>query len=165
MNTALRELKKAEAKPNMVQLATFFLAGELFGIDALHVQEILSYQGIAPVPLAPKYVRGLINLRGQIVTVIDLRRRLGFEIDNKAVGMNLIVNSDEGLMSLLVDQIGNVVDVSNDRLKPPPGTIRGIAVHYIQSVCQLEAELLIVLDLTTILQLGDQTELNHQRVG
>ena len=140
---------------DIVQLATFFLEDELFGVNTLHVQEILTYQEITSVPLAPDYVRGLINLRGQIVTVIDLRCRLGFEkLEDERTSMNLIVNSDEGLMSLLVDNIGNVLDIPVARLLPPPGTIRGVAVHYIQEVCQLEDELLIVLDLQSILQLN-----------
>lgn len=150
----MSEVQEHKAKSEIIQLATFFLQSELFGVDALHVQEILTYQEITSVPLAPEYVKGLINLRGQIVTVIELRRRLGFDqLENESTGMNLIVNSNEGLMSLLVDQIGNVLDIQRDRLKPPPGTIRGVAVHYIQSVCQLEDELLIVLDLESILQL------------
>ncbi len=147
--------QQRQAGADIVQLATFFLGDELFGVDTLHVQEILTYQEITPVPLAPDYVRGLINLRGQIVTVIDLRCRLGFDkLDDERSSMNLIVNSDEGLMSLLVDNIGNVLDIPVDRLLPPPGTIRGVAVHYIQEVCQLEEELLIVLNLQSILQLN-----------
>ncbi len=139
-----------------VQLATFFLGNELFGINTLYVQEILTYQEITDVPLAPEYVRGLINLRGQIVTVLDLRRRLGFEkVDDETTSMNMIVNSEEGLMSLLVDNIGNVSDIARDRLLPPPGTIRGVAIHYIQDICQLEDDLLIVLDLKSILQLTE----------
>ena len=69
--------------------------------------------------------------------------------------MNIIVNSEEGLMSLLVDNIGNVLDIATDRLLPPPGTIRGIASHYIHDICQLEDDLLIVLDLKSILQLTE----------
>lgn len=150
----MSEVQDRKVKSEAIQLATFFLQDELFGVDALNVQEILTYQEITTVPLAPDYVKGLINLRGQIVTVIDLRRRLGFTpLADETTGMNLIVNSNEGLMSLLVDQIGNVLDLQRDHLKPPPGTIRGVAVHYIQSVCQLEGELLIVLDLNSILQL------------
>jgi purine-binding chemotaxis protein CheW len=148
-------VQEQKAQSSIIQLATFFLHGELFGVDALHVQEILTYQEITSVPLAPEYVKGLINLRGQIVTVIDLRRRLGFEqSEDESAGMNLIVNSNEGLMSLLVDQIGNVLDVKRDHAKPPPGTIRGIATHYIQAVCQLQDDLLIMLDLDSILQLA-----------
>ena len=124
--------EQQQARPDSVQFATFFLGDELFGVNTLHVQEILTYQDITSVPLAPDYVRGLINLRGQIVTVIDLRCRLGFErLDDQKTSMNLIVNSDEGLMSLLVDTIGNVLDIPADRLLPPPGTIRGVVVHYI----------------------------------
>ena len=147
--------EQQQARPDIVQLATFFLGDELFGVNTLHVQEILTYQEVTSVPLAPDYVRGLINLRGQIVTVIDLRCRLGFErLEDQRTSMNIIVNSDEGLMSLLVDNIGNVLDIPVDRLLPPPGTIRGVAVHYIQEVCQLEDELLIMLDLHSILQLN-----------
>ena len=157
MNTAQQQKTQhgsTEQKSNLVQLSTFYLENELFGIDALHVQEILTYQEITPVPLAPDYVKGLINLRGQIVTVIDLRCRLGFEsLDDETKGMNLIVQTDEGLMSVFVDQIGNVLDLRADRLKPAPGTIRGVAVHYIQAVCQLEEDLLIVLDIDSVLQL------------
>lgn len=150
MNTT----QKRQTRGDIVQLATFYLGKELFGVNTLHVQEILTYQEITTVPRAPEYVRGLINLRGQIVTVIDLRRRLGFEkLEEEKTSMNLIVNSDEGLMSLLVDEIGNVLDIQTERLLPPPGTIRGVAVHYIQEVCQLEEDLLIVLDLDSILQL------------
>ena len=140
-------------KSNLVQLSTFYLENELFGIDALHVQEILTYQEISPVPLAPDYVKGLINLRGQIVTVLDLRRRLGFEsLDDETTGTNLIVTSYEGPISLFVDQIGNVLDVRTEHLKPAPGTVRGVAVDFIQAVCQLEDDLLIVLDTDRVLQ-------------
>jgi purine-binding chemotaxis protein CheW len=149
-----KRLLTQEQQFDLVQFSTFWLVDELFGVDALRVQEILSYQEISPVPLAPEYVKGLINLRGQIVTVLDLRRRLGFEpLEDETTGTNLIVNSHEGPMSLLVDQIGNVLDLPSDRLAPPPGTIRGVAVQYIQAVCQLEDDLLILLDIDSILQL------------
>jgi purine-binding chemotaxis protein CheW len=150
----MNDVQRPKKKSDIVQLATFYLAGELFGVDALYVQEILTYQEITSVPLAPDYVKGLINLRGQIVTIIDLRSRLGFDpLENGTTGMNLIVSSDEGPISLLVDQIGNVLDVYANQLKPAPGTIRGVAVQYIQAVYQLEDELLVVLDLDSVLEL------------
>jgi purine-binding chemotaxis protein CheW len=117
------------------------------------VQEILPYQEIASVPCAPDYVKGLLNLRGQILTVIDLKSRLGIEqSEQEEAGTNLIVNSDEGPISLLVDTIGNVVDIPADHLLPPPGTIRGVAVKYIQEVCHSEDTLLIILNIQNILQ-------------
>ena len=130
------------------QITTFRVADELFGVDALHVQEIMPYQKITDVPLAPDYIRGLINLRGQIVTVLDLRRRLGFDpLEDETEGSNLVITTSRGEMSILVDDIQNIVDVRRDKLLPPPGTVKGIAREYIQSVCQLQDELLIVLDL------------------
>jgi purine-binding chemotaxis protein CheW len=143
-----------QQKSNTVQFSTFRVADELFGVDAVQVQEILQYQEITPVPLAPEYVKGLINLRGQIVTVLDLRSRLGFDpLDDDTTGSNLIVNSDEGPMSVFVDHIANVSDVQTDRLKLPPGNVRGVAAHYIRDICQLDDDLLIILDLKSILHL------------
>ena len=140
-------------KSNIVQFSTFRVEGELFGVDILHVQEILPYQEITLIPLAPEYIKGLLNLRGQIVAIINLRQRLGFDpLDDNTTGMNLIVTVDKDLMSVFVDQIGDVVGIHEDRLSPPPGTICGVAARYIQAVCQLEEELLIVLDLDNILQ-------------
>ena len=141
-------------KSGTVQFSTFRLADELLGVNALQVQEILPYQEITPVPLAPEYIKGLLNLRGQIVTVLDLRRRLGFEsLEDETIGMNLIVTSNEGLVSVFVDIIGNVLDLQIDWLQTPPGTVRGVAAQYIQAVCQLEEELLIALDTDRVLQL------------
>ncbi len=139
------------------QITTFRVADGLFGVDALHVQEIMPYQKITAVPLAPDYIRGLINLRGQIVTVLDLRCRLGFEpLEDEAEASNLVITSSHGEMSLLVDDIRNIVDVPRDKLLPPPGTVKGIARQYIQSVCQLQDELLIVLDIVSTAGYDDE---------
>jgi purine-binding chemotaxis protein CheW len=151
--TEVKETGIQSKKSEIMQLSTFWLAQDLFGVNALRVQEILPYQEIAPVPLAPEYIKGLINLRGQIVTVLDLRQRLGFAaLPDATVSTNLIVTSPQGPISLLVDQISNVIDLQESRLTSPPGTIRGVAVQYIQAVCQLEEGLLIVLDVDSILQ-------------
>lgn len=146
-------MNATQQQVQLTQFATFYVRGELFGINAVNVQEILPYQEITDVPLAPSYVKGLINLRGQIVTVLDLRQRLGFECAaQEHTGINLIVSSAEGPISLLVDQINNVLELHADQLRPPPGTVRGVAVQYIQAVCQLADSLMIVLDTGSILQ-------------
>ena len=139
-------------KTGILQFSTFRVAGELFGVEAFHVQEILPFQKIVPVPLAPDYIRGLMNLRGQIVTVLDLRRRLGLaSSDDASSGANVIVNMNGGMMSILVDEIDNIFDVQAERLLPPPGNVRGVAAKYIRHVCQLEDELLIILDMKSVL--------------
>ena len=140
------------------QITTFRVADELFGVDALHVQEIMPYRKITAVPLAPDYIRGLINLRGQIVTVLDLRRRLGFDpLEHETDASNLVMTTSRGAMSILVDDIHNIVDVRRDKLLPP-GTVKGIAREYIQAVCQLQDELLIVLDIARVVGDDDADE-------
>ena len=93
----------------------------------LQVQEVIRYQAMTRVPLAPTVVSGLINLRGQIVTAIDLRRRLGLAgpADEGLHPMNVVVRTDDGAVSLLVDEIGDVVEVTDDAFEPPPETLAG----------------------------------------
>src|SRR4051794_28626709 len=98
--------------PDERQYCTFFLDEHYFGIDVLKVQEIIRFQQMTRVPLAPPAVRGLINLRGQIVMGIDLRRRLGLQgAAAEATPVNIVVRTDDGAVSLLVDEIGDVVEV------------------------------------------------------
>jgi len=129
------------------QYATFFL-GELFlGVEVLKVQEVIRYQEMTPVPLSPDVVQGLINLRGQIVTAIDLRRRL--ELPARADGvlpMNVVVRSDDGAVSLLVDEIGDVVEIADDAYERPPETLKGVARELVTGVYKLKERLLLVLD-------------------
>src|SRR5438094_9323996 len=99
--------------PDVRQYCTFYVNGHYFGLDVLKVQEIIRYQEMTRVPLAPPVVRGLINLRGQIVTAIDLRRRLELsERPADQLPMNIVVQTEDGAVSLLVDDIGDVVEVS-----------------------------------------------------
>lgn len=129
------------------QFCTFFLDGHYFGIDVLKVQEIIRYQQMTRVPLAPAIVRGLINLRGQIVTGIDLRRRLDLK-DRPAeqLPINVVVQTADGAVSLLVDEIGDVVEVSEKEFEPPPETLRGPARELVRGAYKLPERLLLILD-------------------
>jgi len=129
------------------QYCTFYVAGYYFGLDVLSVQEIIRYQEMTRVPLAPPVVRGLINLRGQIVTAIDLRRRLQLE-DRPAdeLPINVVVHSDDGAVSLLVDEIGDVLQVSERMFERPPQTLKGAARELIRGAYKLEDRLLLILD-------------------
>src|SRR5580704_11458036 len=102
------------------EICTFYLDGHYFGLDVLKVQEVIRYQEMTRVPLAPPVVRGLINLRGQIVTAIDLRRRL--ELSDRPADqlpLNVVVRTDAGAVSFLVDEIGDVLQVSEELFEPP----------------------------------------------
>jgi purine-binding chemotaxis protein CheW len=137
------------------QFCTFFVNGLFFGVEVLKVQEVIRYQDMTRVPLAPAMVEGLINLRGQIVTAIDLRRRL--ELEARAPGvfpMNVVVRSDDGAVSLLVDEIGDVMEASNDIFEPPPETLRGVARELVQGVCKFKDQLLLILNTEKTVILG-----------
>ena len=131
------------------QFCTFYVEGLCFGIGVREVQEVIRYQEMTRVPLAASVVRGLINLRGQIVTAIDLRRRLGLPDPTAAsdhLPMNLVVRTDDGVVSLLVDEIGEVVEVDEDSFERPPPTLEGVARELVRGVYKREGSLLLVLD-------------------
>jgi purine-binding chemotaxis protein CheW len=129
------------------QYCTFYVAGHYFGFDVLRVQEIIRWQEITRVPLAPPVVRGLINLRGQIVTALDLRLRLG--LGERPAGrqpVNVVVRSDDGAVSLLVDEIGDVLEVPESSFERTPETLTGPARELIRGAYKLSDRLLLVLD-------------------
>ena len=129
------------------QFATFFVGGLFFGIDVMDVQEVLRYQTMTTVPLAPGMVEGLINLRGQIVIAIDMRRRLGMEPrEDRHEAMNIVVRTEEGAVSLLVDEIGDVLEVAEESFEPPPATLDNESRELIRGIYKLKDRLMHVLD-------------------
>jgi purine-binding chemotaxis protein CheW len=129
------------------QLATFRLDGDLYGVEVEHVQEVLRSQGLTRVPLAPKAVAGLINLRGQVVTAIELRERLGRPPRPEGTDAVVIVVRLRGeAVSLLVDSIADVVDVDSADFEAPPDTLDGQARDLIRGAYKLDGQLLLALD-------------------
>lgn len=138
------------------QFCTFLLDGHTFGVPVPQVQEVIQFQEMTPVPLAPPAVAGMINLRGQIVTAVDLRRRLG--MDAREAGrlpINVVVRSEEGAVSLLVDEIGDVIEVDEESFEPPPETMTRMAVQVIRGVHKLADRLLLVLDTERAVEVSD----------
>lgn len=138
------------------QFCTFLLDGHVFGTPVPKVQEVIQHQEMTRVPLAPEVVSGLINLRGQIVSAIDLRRRLGLE--DRPVGqlpMNVVVRTHDGAVSLLVDEIGDVIEVEEETLESPPETLQGFAREVVSGVYKLSGRLLLALDIDKIVDLSD----------
>lgn len=132
---------------NTQQFCTFFLKDQFFGIPVEQVQEVLKYQETTRVPLVPEVIRGLINLRGQIVMAVDLRRRL--HIEERPEGMlpvNVVVRTQEGPVSLLVDSIGDVVEVKEETFEDPPQTLEGDMRTLIAGVHKLDQGLMHVLN-------------------
>jgi purine-binding chemotaxis protein CheW len=138
---------KPEVSQTSGQFSTFFVADLFFGVDVLHVQEVLRSQQMTSVPQAPGVIEGLINLRGQIVTAIDMRRRLG--LPQRAGGqapMNMVVRTVDGAVSLLVDEIGDVLDMDSATYERPPQNLDPAAKELIRGVYKLKDRLLLVLD-------------------
>ncbi len=118
------------------------------------VQEVLKYRELTQVPLAPREVRGLINLRGQIVTAIDLRRRLSLPDREDALKpMNIVVQSHEGFASFLVDEIREVLSVTDEQFEPPPETLDANIRDLLTGVYKLDDSLLLVLDIDRLLDI------------
>ena len=129
------------------QYCTFYLGDQYFGLDVLKVQEIVRHQPLTRVPLAHPMVRGLINLRGQIVTAIDLRKRLDLPASTENFEpVNVVVQTDDGAVSLLVDEIGDVLEVSEENFERPPATLQGASRDLVQGAYKLADQLLVILD-------------------
>lgn len=129
------------------RLCSFYLSGLLFGLPIEEVQEVLRHQVTTRVPLAAPEVAGLINLRGQIVTAIDMRTRMGFEPrPDGEHPMNVVLTPEHGSVSLLVDQIGEVLEVNEQTFEPPPPTIDPNVRGLIHGVYKLGGRLLLLLE-------------------
>ncbi|MBL1261614.1 MAG: purine-binding chemotaxis protein CheW [Thiotrichaceae bacterium] len=140
------------------QYLTFILAGEEYGVDILRVQEIKGWDSVTPIPNTPDYIKGVINLRGTIVPIIDLRHR--FSLDEIPYGATTVVivlkvESENGnrTMGIVVDAVSDVYNVSEDEMKPPPdfGTI---SIDYVKGLATLEEKMVIVLEIDKLLNSG-----------
>jgi purine-binding chemotaxis protein CheW len=136
------------------QFATFHVADLFFGIPVLDVQEVMRAQEMTPVPRAPIEVEGLINLRGQIVTALDMRRRMRIPAvaGDAAAPMNIVVRSEDGIVSLLVDEIGDVVEADPDSFEPVPPTVPAHCLDVIDGVYKMDHRLMLVLNTARALE-------------
>lgn len=136
------------------QYCTFYLDREMFGIEVLKVQEVMRKQEMTEVPLAPNVVAGLMNLRGSIVSCIDLRVRFGLPIAPAEVeSINVVTQTACGLVSFQVDRIGDVVEITDENFEAPPPTLRGPARSLIDGVFKLNGALLQVVNVEHVLEL------------
>lgn len=136
------------SQPALQKYCTFYLDNYYFGIEVEQVQEIIRFQEITPVALAPAVVKGLINLRGQIVTAVDLRCLLELpERNEHEIPMNIVVRTPVGAFSLLADRIGDVLELADGSFESPPDNITGMARTLIQRAYKLEGTLLLTMSI------------------
>jgi purine-binding chemotaxis protein CheW len=142
-----------------VSLCTFRLGDLQIGIDVMLVQEVIRCQEATRVPLVSDVIHGLINLRGEIVTTIDLRRRFGLaHRDTDGETMNVVIRTADGPVALIVDEIGDVIDADETLFELPPPTLTGLHREYITGVFKLDGTLLLLIDLERVL---DPTTFKH----
>lgn len=150
--TAVKVWSDIKSKAGTVELATFYIGDALCGMDILKVQEINKLMEMTKVPQAPSYVMGILNLRGQIVTIIDLGKKLGLSaVDVDDASRNIIVNSDKEYIGLLVSRIGDVVEADWQRVEPPPANIGGVQGVYFKGVFKMQDRLIGILDADRVL--------------
>ncbi len=126
---------------------TFLVDGQLFGVPAAEVMELSRFHKLTRVPLAPPAVVGLLNLRGQVVTAVDMRCRLGLRPRPEGhLPMNVVLRREDVLVSLLVDEVGEVLELDNATYEPVPDTVRGVARELVRGVHKLPGRLLLLLD-------------------
>lgn len=146
---------------SILQWVTFRLEDETYGINVMQVQEVLRYSEIAPVPGAPAYVLGIINLRGNVVTVIDTRQRFGLPsvevTDNTRI---VIIEADKQVVGILVDSVAEVVYLRQSEIETTPNVGNEEAARFIQGVCNKNDELLILVDLEKMMTAQEWAELD-----
>lgn len=143
----------------LLQLVTFAISEEEFGIDILRVQEIIRMMPITKVPNSPHSVEGVINLRGKVIPVIDLRKRFSMEFHAHDSQTRIVVIEIHGMIvGFVVDQVSEVLRIQSNTVEPPPPVVSGVESEYIKGVGKLEGRLLILLDLE---KLFSREEIQH----
>lgn len=136
------------------EFLTFTIAGQLFGVPVLVVQDVLASYRINPIPLAPSDVAGSLNLRGRVVTAVDVRRRFGLPPQMEGNQMSIVVEHGHDLYSLMVDAVGEVLALDRNAYEPNPPTLDSHFRDYSNGIFRLEKELLVVLDVDRLLDYG-----------
>jgi purine-binding chemotaxis protein CheW len=151
----LIETASHSAKPaagGRQELITAAVGDQLFGIRVLAVQDVLGPQTLARIPLAPAAVAGALNMRGRIVTAIDLRERLGLPRADRSRSMSIVVDHKGELYSLLVDEVGEVLAIDTEQLEPNPPTLNGGWREVSSGICRLDGRLMVVLEVDRLLR-------------
>jgi purine-binding chemotaxis protein CheW len=151
--------KHAATSDELLQLVSFNIGGEEFGVDILQVQEIIRMLEVTRVPNAPEYVDGVINLRGRVIPIIDLRRRFGMPRKDHDKNTRIVVVELMGqVVGFVVDAVSEVLRIPRSVTEPPPSFVGGVREEYITAVGKLEDRLLILLDLEKVLLDSEKKE-------
>lgn len=154
-----KEYKAKSESENLFQLVSFKLGSEEFGVDILDVQEINRMTEITKVPQVAEFVEGVINLRGRVTPIVDLRKRINMEVKDYDKDTRIVVvNIKENTLGLIVDSVLEVLRIPVSSVEPPPAMLSGLDADFIKGVAKLEDRLLLFLDLTKVLTVEELSE-------
>jgi purine-binding chemotaxis protein CheW len=162
--TAAIPSENQQEAEDAIQMVGFILAGELFGVDILMVQEIIRESPITGIPDAPDFIEGVINLRGNIVPIIDLHKRLNLPVagqDSETPSWTLILDVGGRTTGFIVDQVTRVIMVPNSAIQPPPEMVTSVLKsQYISGICKLGEQVMAILDFNRILVIDEFKKLS-----
>ena len=150
----------AENSAETTQIVSFRVANEEYGVDIMRVQEIILPGEITQMPEVPDFIRGLINLRGHVIPIVDLRKRFGLPINQHDEHTRIIVvNVENKTIGMVVDAVNEVLRINQEQIEPPPSSVVGIDHAYIESLVKFEHKLLILLNIDNLLSSEETSKL------
>jgi len=157
---ASRSVESGTESETTRQIVSFRLANEEYGVDIMRVQEIILMGKITKMPEVPDYICGLINLRGHVIPIVDLRKRFGLPAqENTEHTRTIVVNVHDRTIGIVVDAVSEVLRISAEQIEPPPSSVSGVDHNYIRGLVKFDEKLLILLNIEEILSQVDQTKL------
>jgi purine-binding chemotaxis protein CheW len=157
---------RVEADGELSQLISFMVGDEEYGLDILRVKEVIRVREITRLPKAPSFVKGIINLRGDVIPIIDLRDKFGLPAQDQTADTRVIVVDVEGkLVGMVVDSASQVVRIPADQIDPPPPIVGGLSAEFVRGVGKMDDRLIILLDIDRILTTREKLALDQMQKG
>ncbi len=156
------QTRRVESEGELIQLISFMVGDEEFGLDILRVKEVIRLREITRLPRSPSFVKGVINLRGDIIPIIDLRDKFGLESrEHTSMTRVIVADVDGKLVGMVIDAASQVVRVPTGQIDPPPPIIGGLSAEYVRGVGKLDDRLIILINIDRILSNEEKVELQH----
>ena len=151
-------MTEIKEKPKLIQLACFMLEGQNYAVDIMKIRQIIRPTKIRPLPQAPEFLEGVINLRGAVIPVMDLRKRFDMKINPDHEPRVIIVSVERQVVGVVVDEVSEVISVSPDQIQPPP-RLAGIPSKFLVGACQWSDSILLILNLDELLTSAEKVSL------
>lgn len=150
-----------DALADEMQICCFTIAGEQYAIDIMKIREIIRPLKITPLPKAPDFIEGIVNLRGTVIPVIEMRKRFGLDVERDFEPRMIIVKVEDTAIGVTVDHVSDVIRIPVSDIQPPPKMIKGIESEYVEGVVKYSGDLIILLNIDRILSTEEKITLKE----